>query len=282
MHNLLKEKYPYMSRAGKKIADFIIEYPDEFLNMTSGMIAQKSGTSPATVVRFARTLGFKSLEDLKISTAKNLTYLSEAGPLNVISCKGDDTQTLINKLSGSLNTSIYSTLKNINTADFEQAVEFILSSKCVYLYGIGASALVARDLHHKLNRANIKAVYNSDTHMGVEVSYYISLCDVVIVFSYSGMTKEVNIAAEQAKKNGAKVIAVTKEKQSRLTQNADIVFLVPNLEGVVRIGAISSKYSSMVIADLLFLSIVNAKYDDIEQGFIETSKMAAKLKERLK
>lgn len=282
MVDLLKEKYSSLTTTGKKIADFIINNADDFLSMNANQIGEGSGTSSASVVRFAKSLGFNSLEELKIATAKNLKAINETEPLNVISSKDDDSATLIQKLTSNLNTSISSTLKNIDLEDYEKAINYILSADCVHLYGIGASGLAASDLYHKFNRANIRAMYSADTHMGVEFSYYIKPTDVVIAFSYSGITKEINLAVEKAKENGAKVIVITREGKSKLTQNADIVFSVPYIESVVRIGAISSKYSSMAVGDLLFLGIVNRKYDEIEEGFIETSRMTRKLKDKMK
>ena len=57
------------SKSDKRIADYLLEHPGAVDGETASSIAEKVGTSPATVVRFCRKLGFKGLTDMKNSAA---------------------------------------------------------------------------------------------------------------------------------------------------------------------------------------------------------------------
>ena len=57
------------SKSDKRIADYLLEHPGAVDAETASSIAEKVGTSPATVVRFCRKLGFKGLTDMKNSAA---------------------------------------------------------------------------------------------------------------------------------------------------------------------------------------------------------------------
>lgn len=276
---LLKEKYSSLSSAQKQIADYISEYPEDVLKQSALEIGQKSGTSAATVIRFGKALGFGSLEELKITIAQNKNVLSDSDGINPIFSPSDTSSILAQKVLNLTTTALQITNKQLDVDALDAAIDTLLNANIVYLYGIGASALVASDLQQKLNRTGKIAMYSSDTHIGLEYSYYMKPTDAMIALTYSGKTKEVLLALEQAKKNGIPSILITRSENPAILELADIVLRVPNTEEFLRIGAISSKYSSMFIADLLFLGYVQQLYDEeFETHFIATSKIVSALK----
>ena len=54
----IKIHYDEFSKTEKKIADFLMQNPDCILPLFITELAEKCGTSEATVVRFAKRLGF--------------------------------------------------------------------------------------------------------------------------------------------------------------------------------------------------------------------------------
>lgn len=75
------------------------------------------------------------------------------------------------------------------------------------------------------------------------------------------------------------VIAITRKKKNPLSSMANISITVPNNEELTRIGAITSKYSSLIISDLLYLGCIQKDFDNIKKSLIETSILARELKE---
>ena len=66
----IKIHYDTFSKAEKKIADFLMQDPTRVLPLFITDLAEKSGTSEATVVRFAKRLGFEGYQQLKIAIAQ--------------------------------------------------------------------------------------------------------------------------------------------------------------------------------------------------------------------
>ena len=83
--------------------------------------------------------------------------------------------------------------------------------------------------------------------------------DIVIAISYSGETRETVLAAKAAKERGAKVIAITQANRNTLSRMADYPLFVPGEEKELRVGAMTSRTSGLLILDLLYLGI--AKHD---------------------
>ena len=64
----IRQKYKDFSKVNKRIADYILKDPTR-LSLTANEIASNSETSPASVTRFSKQLGFDSWEELKLSIA---------------------------------------------------------------------------------------------------------------------------------------------------------------------------------------------------------------------
>ena len=74
----LKANYGSFSKSEKKIADFIINDPQRIIPLYITELANECGTSEATIVRFARKIGFDGYQGLKLSIASE----SDLKPIN--------------------------------------------------------------------------------------------------------------------------------------------------------------------------------------------------------
>ncbi len=88
--------------------------------------------------------------------------------------------------------------------------------------------------------------------------------DVLVIFSYSGMTQEPLLMAKQARKNHAKIVLITREKTSPLRQISDIVISLPTNEKLLRFGAVNSLISEMFASSLLYLSLISPKLNELK------------------
>ena len=85
--------------------------------------------------------------------------------------------------------------------------------------------------------------------------------DVAVVFSYSGSTKDTNAVAELAKKNGAKVVAITRFQKSPLTEFTDVILLCGANEGPLQSGSASADISQAFLVDLLYTEYYRRNMD---------------------
>ena len=153
---------------------------------------------------------------------------------------------------------------------FQKALTAILEAETIYVYGIGASGLVAQDLQQKLIRIKKKCMFFADYHVAMQSSLFVTEKDVVIAFSYSGNSKEVNCAVESAKKNGAICIGITSCGMGKLHNIVDIALDIPRIEKDIRMGAIQSRYSQLFIIDLLFFCITQENIEQNHKNIIES------------
>lgn len=277
---LIRERYSNMSRSEKLISDFILKNVSQCLKMTAVDIARESGVSSASVIRYVQKLGFEGLDGFKLALAAANSNDQGWKMVDPIISKEDDLDDLCEKMSILVDAAYKDFFYQLDKAALERAIQAVKKARRIYLLGIGASMLPAHDLFHKLKRIDLDAHYYSDLNMVSEFFNYIDDRDVVIAFSYSGQSKEILYPCEIALRQKATLIAVTRNHASGFHDMADICLTVPDKEALMRIGAFTSVYTSIMMADLLYMGVVQEDFDDIEVKLVQTRKMVEGLKTR--
>ncbi|MEI0701454.1 MurR/RpiR family transcriptional regulator [Brachyspira intermedia] len=275
---IIRDKYEDFSKAYKKISNYILSNPKEVIKLTALDISKNCGVSSASVVRFAKDLGFKGLDELKISIASKNGDDDNKYNINTIISADDNVEELCDKIMLLIKSSNEDFFYQLDKNALEKAFKLIRNARNIYMLGIGASSLSAYDLFHKLKRANFNAFFYEDAHLNAEFFNYLTEEDVVIAFSYSGRTNEVIYPVKIASSKKASIIAVTRKKTNNLSKMADVLITVPNNEELTRMGAITSKYSSLIVSDLLYFGAIQKDFENIKDNLINTSILTRKLK----
>lgn len=272
----VRSQYYNFSKSQKKIADYLIANPDEFVKQTAHQIGEYSHTSSASVIRFAKLLKFEGLEELKRQLVVD-SYASKV-EIDPIISQNDNTKEIVQKLKVLIDNSINDLFFQLDHQKLEQAIELIRNAKKTYIFGIGASALPAYDMFHKFMRLNKPMFYNFDSHMTLEFLHYATKDDLVVLFSYSGDSVEISYPGTVAKERGIPVIGITSKEKSPVAMSSDIVLTVPQSEDGVRVGAMTSKMNSLIIADLLYLGAISPNLEAIKEGLLGTSQITREFK----
>ncbi|MCD1127076.1 SIS domain-containing protein [Jinshanibacter sp. LJY008] len=245
----------------KKIAEYILENPKKIKELSSQELATILSISQSGVVKFTQKLGFKGYSAFKLAISEEL------GRSEVVASKsalhlhneitGDDTLLEIaGKLLLEKQSALHETMNALQPQIFEQVVEQIFNAKKVHITGVGGSALIAKDLTYKLLKIGIPAFSEMDSHVQLTIAQTLGPDDVQIAVSYSGMRREVVLAAEVAKKQGAKLVTITSLKSNPLKDLADYVLHSVADESQWRSSSISSRTAQNAITDLLFMGLV--------------------------
>lgn len=277
----IRESYARMSKSERALSDFILEHTVDILSMTANEIAAASGVSSATVIRYVKKLDVSGLDAFKLALAalQQQRNTNEWKMSDSIISAGDTLQDIATKMKNRSETAMNDFFYQIDYEALEQAVEKLQTARHIYTVGLGASYMPAYDLFHKLRRAGFDANCYTDINMMVEFLNYFSEQDVIVAFSYSGQSKEVIYACNQAKKHMATVIAVTRNDTSPILDVADIVLRIPANEDVQRIGAFQSLETSLMMEWLLYLGAIQSNFEQIEVDLIKTRKMIEDLKQ---
>jgi len=254
----IRQIYPALAQNDRKLADFLLEQPEQARHLSSQKLAELVGVSQSGVVKFAQKLGYKGFPALKLAMSEALaqpqTELAVTVHNQIIST--DSLQVVGEKLLAEKQSALRATLDINSEQRLQQALAMLVGARKIVLTGIGASGLVAKDLAYKLLKIGLTAIAESDTHVLLATVQALSETDLLLAISSSGERREINLAADVARQSGAKVLALTGFSPNSLQQQADhclyTVAVLPATQGAA-VSATTAQYS---LTDLLFMALI--------------------------
>lgn len=274
----IKQNYDKFTDREKLIADYLLLENIKIVDMSAKEIAEATKTSAPTVVRFAKKLGFSSLNEMKIKLSISLNEKKSNGEFEYLD-KDLSTRSIVNGVKSSIHSIIDETVDLISEEELDKAVELLTNAKTIDIFSVGVSSLVGLDFYYKLSRINKRCIVHEDTHLQVTSSVLMQEGDVAVVISYSGETKEVLLCAKNARENNVPVIAITKASiDNKLESFSDISLHVPYVEKSLREGAMTSRISQLAIIDMLFLGMARSNIRDVEEKLVITREAVKELR----
>lgn len=263
---LINNKMPELSKGQKRIANFLKENYGEAVYLTASKLGAIAGVSESTVVRFAIELGYdgypklqKALEELvktKLTAAERMR-VSYQRMIN------NDKHILKSVLNGDAER-INATLNDIETEDFDTAVNYILNARNVYIIGGRSSGALSYFLSFYLNlmRANVKDVSMGSVAETFEEIFRIDENDLVIGLSFPRYSTRTVKSMEYAHQRGAKTIAITDSKKSPLIANADVSLIARS----DMISFIDSLVAPLSLIDAILVAVSLNRKDHIVEN----------------
>lgn len=260
----IRASYTTFREKERKIADYILEHPEEIIHSTISQVAENLGVAEATVFRFCKRIGFKGYQAMKIALATEVVKGIKDIHENIL--EGDDEQLVAEKVFKSNIRTLEETLSIIEENDFKQAVQMILKANRVEFYGNGGSGVIAMDAHHKFMRTGIPTASYSDSHFQVMSASQLTEYDVVVLISHSGTNRDILQAMDIAKQQGAKTIGITTLAKSPLSQGVDVPLYTVAEETDYRSEALSSRIAQLTLIDVLYVNVSIGRKELMQQS----------------
>ena len=247
-------QYHSLTRSGKKLADYIFAHTGEAQYFSISTLAENSGVSEASITRFCHGLGLAGYNDFKLALAKtdHVTDMGELSDSPQGIASEDSLNTLFQKIHKASVLSLNETLELLNEDAINKAVDLLVQADRVFCFGNGGSMVMAMEAWARFSTATSRFVHVSDSHMQIMNTALATSRDVLLVFSYSGSTKDMEDTLQIAREHGVSIILVTHYPNSRAAQFADVVLLCGYNEGPLQSGSIPAKVGQLLLIDCLF------------------------------
>jgi DNA-binding MurR/RpiR family transcriptional regulator len=233
-----------MTPALARVAEMVLAQPDATLRQSITELAEVSGSSEASVMRFCRDQGFTGFQDFKLALAKELATDERARD---IGSPTDDIQRLVETAI----ISLRETEQLIVREDIATASRKLLGATAVECFCIAASAVTAQYLAYKMTRIGKFSRAMGDAHLAVMAAGTAQPGTVQVVISSSGSTIDAVRIAELARSKGAFVIGISNRSKSPLIAACDLALIASWPETPLTGGAFPSKISQLLIVDAL-------------------------------
>ena len=237
-----------MSPALARIAQTVLADPDAALTQSITELAEQSGSSEASVIRFCRDQGFAGFGDFKLALARELA--TDARARGAV-----EPEDAIGRLVETAVIALRETEQLIDRADLAMAARRLLEASGVECFGIAASAVTAQYAAYKLSRIGRPSRSLSDAHMAIMAAETAGPGTAHVVVSSSGSTIDAVRVAERARARGSFVVGLSNRSKSPLVAACNVALIASWPETPLTGGAFPSKISQLLIVDALVAEI---------------------------
>lgn len=237
------------SKSDNSIAEYILANPDCLANATANSLAEASGTSPATVIRFCRKLGFGGFTELKNSAANFIVETARDMSLR----PGDDARTVKSKVIG-YTKMIMDELEDIlDDKALAEAARLISEARSLVIVSEGGSGTISRAAYDIFLKLAIPCRCIEDIIFQTMEISMMEPDDLLLIIVNSGRTWNVLQNASYAKERGIKIVGIVGPANSPLSKYLDVEILT---------SVFSSDYFSDISAaracELVTISILHS------------------------
>lgn len=265
VHDRIKTYQSQMPGTMAKIAALLVDDPRAPLSLSITELAERAGTSAASVTRFCRMLGYGGYSQLRVGIAEDMgrggaqaAWIADIGR----SFGPDDPPDVIQRAL--LNThmrALQTTSELLDLAVAIRVADRIVKARHVDVYGVGGSALTAMETEHRLYRIGINTHTWAELHAGLTSAAILDGKCVAIGISNTGRTEETIEMLSVAKASGAYTVAITGNPESPLARVADEVLIAAAPESYLKPADLSARHCQLFVVDLLYLLIAQSNFD---------------------
>ena len=250
----IRTLYPRFSVTERKIADYILKYPNRIIHSSINQVAEDLKVADSSVFRFCKRLGYKGYQAMKIALASEIVSPTE----NIHEKVGvqDTVDTITSKVFQANIKTLEETLLVTDEEQLQVAVDTILAAESIKFFGIGGSSVVALDGYHKFLRTGLKVNAVLDSHFQLGEASQMNEKDCAILISHSGSSRDILQILNVVKSTGAKTISITNHAKSPLSTGASIPLYTVSEETTYRPEALSSRIAQLTLIDALYVNIM--------------------------
>lgn len=266
-----------LSKVEQQVAQLILDKGHAIAQLSTQEIAKQAQTSPASVVRFCRSMGLKGVPELKMALSAESGQDKMTGYYDIRSDEAPDI--LIRKLKANTIQTLEDTLAMVDVKQLQTIADKMVEAETIFIFGIGASWLVAEDFMQKWLRLGKHVYAVQDTHLMATILTTAPKKAMFFGISYSGETREVIKLRDIAKFNGIQTVSLTGFGSNTLNREVDHVLQTSHApEALLRSAATSSRTAQMFIVDSLFYVYAAKDIARTQQLLQETRGTIADLK----
>ena len=257
MKVIIQKHYPDLSKRLQQLARHLLEHPDRIVLCTVAELAQEAGVPPSTVIRFANALGFNGFSEMQREFRAQLHYTgSYRERIQSSEQVGQRPSAILSQVVDASCRALKAFEQSVNGQELVRAASLIQQADTVFVMGIRRAQPIATYLAYGLWQLDHRCVLlGGKGGLHKEEATGIRRTDLVFLTSFFPYSEETLWMQKRAKARGARLITLTDNEVSPLSNEADIAFYTKDAE-VVGIRGLST---SMSLIQSLILTLAQAQ-----------------------
>lgn len=260
------------------VEEFVLHEQSNLHKYTINQIAEYSYTSKATVVRFAKTLGFDGWKEFMKAFISEMKYLEQH--------KADadvnypfDAKSSVNEIIDSIKKvqieSIQDSADLLDVEMLEKAVHYLIKAKHIIIFGLSPNIFIGELFRRKMITIKKQVDIAKLGEMGI-ISNTLTEDDCAIMISYSGNNEhaEPMCYIPTLLENKVSVIGITSGGDNYMRKELDCVLTMSSKERLyTKISNFATEESLQYIFNVLFSCYFAKHYQDNNLYKLQNSKI---------
>ena len=273
---IITDYYQQLTKSEKQIANYLRKNQEESAFLSAAELADRLNLSEATIVRFARTVGFDSYpamrEVLQENFRRRVTHSTRLqSRLDDLLDGGD----IFERMVASEIDYLSQALETVDRQAFHQAVDLIKSHKRIFVFGLGPSVSLVELMDIRLRRVGWDVISLTTTGREIlESLLMLNEQDLVFTICFFDVTPPLQLVLDYANEVNSKVIMLTDTLGSIIGDKADVVLTAKR-------GPVSGFHSLVVPMTIINTLLLALAQEDQEQAVANLDKLD-ELRERFK
>lgn len=223
----IRLRFSELSPALQQVARFVLEHPNDVVTGSMRAVGARAGSPPATLVRFAQSLGFDGWPGLKEAFAQDMGLGSDAAygqrAEALVGRPGD--HDLVGETFEVHRHNLQATEARLGDA-LHRACALLEKARSVHVAGFRASFPVAFSFVYvyRLLRASVHLIDGQGGMLEMQCRA-MEGGDALLAVGFAPYSREVLAAAQAARDAGCRIVALTDSPASPLALMADATLL---------------------------------------------------------
>lgn len=260
------------------VGEFVLHEQSNLHKYTINQIAEYSYTSKATVVRFAKTLGFDGWKEFMKAFISEMKYLEQHkadADVNYPFDAKSSVNEIINSIKKVQIESIQDSADLLDVEMLEKAVHYLIKAKHIIIFGLSPNIFIGELFRRKMITIKKQVDIAKLGEMGI-ISNTLTEDDCAIMISYSGNNEhaEPMCYIPTLLENKVSVIGITSGGDNYMRKELDCVLTMSSKERLyTKISNFATEESLQYIFNVLFSCYFAKHYQDNNLYKLQNSKI---------
>lgn len=266
--SVISDALPKLKGSAQKVAQFILDSPQETINLTITELGSRAAVSEASISRFVRSLGYEGFHALKIRLAEDIVSPMLIAHEDML--PDDMPTTAVQKAMTAGLRSLEDTTRILAMPVLEAAIKTLCNARQIELFASGNSIPVAMDFNFRLTKIGLRSRFSVDPTVQEMYASLTSAEDVAVGISHTGSSKDTVYALELAKQRGAHTICITNHSDSPLTRYSDFCLFTATRVSHFREERMASNLATLALTEALYVGICVERSDASAKAVSQT------------
>lgn len=228
LRKMVVSRWEDLPRRLTQVAEYALNNPDDVAFGTAASIAAKADVQPSTLVRFSQALGYQGFSDLQDVFRSRLrdrvlNYDERLAQMREHGLGASRASTILEGFADASMRSLSALTAKHEPEIMERALDVLTPAETIYLIGLRRSFPVTSYMAYGLGKLDVRTVLvDAVAGLAPEQTNFISPRDAAVTISFTPYASETVALANQAKDNGAGIVAITDSVFSPSIKNRSI------------------------------------------------------------